>query len=137
MKKVIITLGILGILLGIIVVAEIVKFYAPAKSDNKPNNKSDSLAVICTDDAKQCPDGTYVGRTGPHCEFAPCPGQPKKPDFTPSENQSLQLPENVITVEECQKAGGEVWNSLGKTDYEGELIGRIEGMRCPCACLVK
>ena len=27
----------------------------------------------CTDDAMQCPDGSYVGRTGPKCEFMPCP----------------------------------------------------------------
>ncbi len=27
----------------------------------------------CTQEAKQCPDGSYVGRTGPNCEFAPCP----------------------------------------------------------------
>jgi len=27
----------------------------------------------CTLDAKLCPDGTYVGRTGPNCEFATCP----------------------------------------------------------------
>ncbi len=29
--------------------------------------------VFCTMDAKQCPDGSYVGRTGPNCQFAPCP----------------------------------------------------------------
>ncbi len=29
--------------------------------------------VVCTMEAKQCPDGSYVGRTGPNCEFAPCP----------------------------------------------------------------
>ncbi|MFA6463830.1 MAG: hypothetical protein WCV55_02395 [Candidatus Paceibacterota bacterium] len=29
--------------------------------------------VICTMEAKQCPDGSYVGRTGPNCEFALCP----------------------------------------------------------------
>ena len=29
--------------------------------------------VVCAQDAKQCPDGTYVGRTGPNCEFAECP----------------------------------------------------------------
>lgn len=29
--------------------------------------------VVCTADAMQCPDGSYVGRTGPRCEFAPCP----------------------------------------------------------------
>jgi len=27
----------------------------------------------CTEEAKLCPDGSYVGRTGPNCEFAPCP----------------------------------------------------------------
>ena len=30
-------------------------------------------ATACTQEAKQCPDGSYVGRTGPNCEFAPCP----------------------------------------------------------------
>src|SRR3989338_8801205 len=29
--------------------------------------------VFCTQEAKQCPDGSYVGRTGPKCEFNPCP----------------------------------------------------------------
>lgn len=29
--------------------------------------------VACTEEAKQCPDGSYVGRTGARCEFAPCP----------------------------------------------------------------
>ena len=34
---------------------------------------TDNVA-ICTQEAKQCPDGTYVSRVGPSCEFAPCPG---------------------------------------------------------------
>lgn len=29
----------------------------------------------CTLEAKMCPDGTAVGRSGPNCEFAPCPGE--------------------------------------------------------------
>ncbi|MDP2950756.1 MAG: hypothetical protein Q8N55_00050 [bacterium] len=29
--------------------------------------------VACAQDAKQCPDGSYVSRTGPNCEFASCP----------------------------------------------------------------
>lgn len=28
----------------------------------------------CTLEAKVCPDGSTVGRTGPTCAFAPCPG---------------------------------------------------------------
>lgn len=31
--------------------------------------------VACTMDAKQCPDGSYVGRSGPNCEFV-CPTEP-------------------------------------------------------------
>ena len=27
----------------------------------------------CTREAKLCPDGSYVGRSGPNCEFAECP----------------------------------------------------------------
>lgn len=29
--------------------------------------------VACTQEAKLCPDGSAVGRTGPNCEFAACP----------------------------------------------------------------
>ena len=30
-------------------------------------------SVACTQDAKLCPDGSYVSRTGPNCEFTACP----------------------------------------------------------------
>ncbi len=35
--------------------------------------------VYCTQEAKLCPDGSYVGRTGPKCEFAPCPNATSTP----------------------------------------------------------
>lgn len=35
--------------------------------------KNHPAQVACTQEAKQCPDGSYVGRTGPNCEFAKCP----------------------------------------------------------------
>jgi hypothetical protein len=31
--------------------------------------------TVCTLDAKQCADGSFVGRVPPSCEFAPCPGE--------------------------------------------------------------
>ena len=41
---------------------------APSQNDN------DGGGVVCTMEAKLCSDGvTYVGRTGPKCEFAACP----------------------------------------------------------------
>lgn len=29
--------------------------------------------IMCTADAKVCPDGSFVGRIGPNCDWAPCP----------------------------------------------------------------
>jgi hypothetical protein len=43
--------------------------------DKKPSN------IACTQEMKQCPDGNYVGRTGPNCEFAPCSGKSKSKDM--------------------------------------------------------
>ena len=55
-----------------------------------------------------------------------------------NESQSLiKIPPNVISVNECIKKGGKVWSTLGKTSYDGELIGRIKGLRCPCVCLIE
>ena len=34
---------------------------------------SDGEGVACTMEAKECPDGSFVGRQPPACEFAPCP----------------------------------------------------------------
>jgi hypothetical protein len=49
---------------------------------NKDNGKLDlplplkatsTLPQVCTQEAKLCPDGSAVGRTGPNCEFTACP----------------------------------------------------------------
>ncbi len=39
-------------------------------------NKLNRKTVACTMEAKLCPDGSYVGRTGPNCEFSACPAPP-------------------------------------------------------------
>jgi len=36
-------------------------------------NPNEIEPVACTMEAKLCPDGSYVGRSGPNCEFAECP----------------------------------------------------------------
>ncbi len=36
-------------------------------------NFSNLNQTACTMDAKACPDGTYVSRSGPNCEFPSCP----------------------------------------------------------------
>jgi len=43
----------------------------PLPTGPLPPESSDG--AVCTMEAKLCPDGSAVGRTGPNCEFAPCP----------------------------------------------------------------
>ncbi len=38
-----------------------------------PTPKPVPKPVACTEEAKLCPDGSYVSRTGTKCEFTPCP----------------------------------------------------------------
>jgi hypothetical protein len=53
------------ILATIIVLITGVSFVVDKKQNRQP--------VACTLEAKICPDGSAVGRTGPMCEFADCP----------------------------------------------------------------
>lgn len=46
--------------------------YILSKSSPSGITKSIPIDKACTQDAKICPDGSSVGRTGPNCEFAPC-----------------------------------------------------------------
>lgn len=44
--------------------------------------------VACTTEAKICPDGSAVGRTGPNCEFAACP---QSPTSSPAATETANL----------------------------------------------
>lgn len=61
-------------------------------------------SVMCTMEAKQCPDGSYVGRTGPSCEFAPCPGEPNETNIS-SEWKTYSDPAKGITFQYPEKFG--------------------------------
>lgn len=56
--------------------------------------KEHMTQVACTKEAKLCSDGSAVGRTGPQCEFAPCPEI--KATQT---NNDLLVEENVVKSE--------------------------------------
>lgn len=51
--------------------------------------ESTNTPVACTDEAKICPDGTAVGRTGPQCAFADCPSVVKEPTGTKFTNTAI------------------------------------------------
>lgn len=44
-------------------------------TDVRVETPKEDEVVFCTMDAKECPDGSYVSRVAPSCEFAPCPGE--------------------------------------------------------------
>ncbi len=51
----------------------------PAKNE-PPRHETTVPPHACTEEAKQCPDGSYVGRVGPDCSFAACPIEQSVPD---------------------------------------------------------
>ncbi|MDD5221285.1 MAG: hypothetical protein PHV47_01630 [Candidatus Pacebacteria bacterium] len=55
-------------LLVIIITGLLVWIFWP-KQESVNNSKN----IVCPQDAKLCPDGSYVSRTGPNCEFVECP----------------------------------------------------------------
>lgn len=62
MKGLLITILVLVVILGVGV------YYWTRDDANLDDDQ-----VFCTLDAKMCPDGSYVGRVAPSCEFAACP----------------------------------------------------------------
>ncbi len=50
-------------------------FLASCGAGDAPNTPGE--LIVCTQDAKQCSDGSWVGRSGQKCEFV-CPQSPPK-----------------------------------------------------------
>ena len=57
--------------------ADDIKLYLGSIDSNGKNG------AVCTQEAKLCLDGSYVGRTGPNCEFV-CPAVSTRPTPTRS-----------------------------------------------------
>jgi hypothetical protein len=68
-------LPLIIIVFFLVIVAALGGFYFGKQTNRKttPPLTPTITQRACTMEAKICPDGSYVGRTGPNCEFAPCP----------------------------------------------------------------
>lgn len=51
-----------------------------ACSPKKDTANPDGDKAACTEEAKQCADGSSVSRQGPDCEFPACPGEGEAAD---------------------------------------------------------
>ncbi|GEM_PF-1909624 len=68
MTKIAVAVGIIVLIIGVgIAISQFPKYFEPEP-------------VACTMEARLCPDGSYVGRTGPKCEFTECNSLIKDPD---------------------------------------------------------
>jgi hypothetical protein len=73
---------VLTFVVAVFVVGILLYIYNPDGVEYK--NPNEPKPAFCTADAKLCPDGSYVGRIAPSCDFAPCPetGTPEFEDGT-------------------------------------------------------
>ncbi|MBU4217051.1 hypothetical protein L6270_04450 [Candidatus Parcubacteria bacterium] len=94
----------------------------------------EAVPQACTMEAKICPDGSAVGRSGPSCEFAVCPMSNEEEVGTFSE-----LDARAIAEQTCIKAGETLapgyYNENSKTWwFDATLNNPKEG--CHPACVV-
>jgi hypothetical protein len=84
---------IIGII-ALVVIAAAVGWYLVVRQ-----NATVPAGVACTTEAKQCPDGSYVGRTGPDCQFAACPGvAPQASSTVTTQTSSSSISENISST---------------------------------------
>ena len=88
--------------------------------------KAEHRQIACTQEAKQCPNGSYVGRTGSNCEFAQCPNiTTSRPQGVTSEVKTGQVTINLNQIKEIQQAvdeGHQPW----RLNPEEVMMGDIQ-----------
>jgi len=72
----------------------------------------DGGGIACTMEALQCPDGSYVGRTGPDCQFASCPSESSSSASTTTRTLAIGTNATIHTT------------SIG-------ILSLVEDSRCP------
>lgn len=46
---------------------------APLEVPTPTTKTKGKESLVCTQEVKACPEGSFVGKVGPECQFAPCP----------------------------------------------------------------
>lgn len=85
--------------------------------------------VACTMEAKLCSDGSYVGRTGPNCEFTACPTPKLCTDGTVCKVTSTSQIANPASVN-CKNEGGQLVIKKRGDGGEYGLCWVGEGLAC-------
>jgi len=95
---------------------------APINNTADDNNLNEPLVpvgetVICTMDAMECPNGGFVGRVAPDCEFAACPI---------IDVDSIGQTEELIPVEQLEPAQETIFCAMDVRECaDGTFVGRV------------
>jgi len=78
--------------------------------------------IPCTEEAKLCPDGSYVGRVPPSCEFAECPKENKSAikeivELCETENPKFNANDECRKIISQEYPNRQCTFKLEKTDY--------------------
>jgi len=79
------------------------RFFHFQQTEQKQEQKQEQdqkNSVACTMDAKECPDGSYVGRTGPNCEFEEC-SEMKTDEIVKTKEQSCINSGGKVIMQNC------------------------------------
>lgn len=90
-SRILILLGLLILLFVVVTLTRSIKNSLGIPTGELPNTPPIDEPVACTMDAKMCPDGSYVGRIGPNCDFAACPAGAPVTDTTTVETRLGQI----------------------------------------------
>lgn len=71
--------------------------------------------TVCTQEAKLCPDGSYVSRTGPNCEFSSCP------------SVSTPKPSSAVISSKCRVNSFSVSNECGVGAFKEAYVQCHDG----------
>lgn len=121
--------GKLGLLISLLIIFFLLCVSGAAGYTIYKNLSANGIGeTACTLEAMICPDGSSVGRTGPNCEFTPCPTATPTPD----NNAGLQILEGLIDYEIPDGWNKEILtNSFGtririnSKDYKPEITDII------------
>jgi len=86
--------------------------------------------IACTQEAKLCPDGTAVGRTGPNCEFAACSDTPAAPASCTWNDQTIASGSSVTAYQSSMVDFGMQCVSQTRTCTNGTLSGSYAYSSC-------
>ncbi len=75
--------------------------YSRFVNESSQEPVAEDQVVMCTMDALECPDGSFVGRTGPKCEFV-CPSSVQEPVVPSDVQTSIDTTSDMIVVDSIE-----------------------------------